>query len=90
LWIKEDKPEMIIADLDMPGMDGYEFVRRLRGFTSFVSVPVLCITGTEATDADILAGGFAAVLRKPTTLSDVMTSIEEVRAGVAPGPAPNS
>jgi CheY-like chemotaxis protein len=90
LWLKEDKPEAIIADLEMPGMDGFEFVRRLRGYASFVSVPVICITGTDATDEQIAAAGFASILRKPTTLSDVMTAIEEVAAGVAQNHQPEA
>ncbi|AXA35089.1 MAG: response regulator [Candidatus Hydrogenedentota bacterium] len=78
LWLKDIRPELVIADLDMPGMSGFEFLRRFRAYTSFASTPVVCVTGTEATDEEIYAAGFAAILRKPVTLSDVMDCIDQV------------
>jgi two-component system CheB/CheR fusion protein len=83
LWLKDVRPEVVLADLDMPGMDGYEFIRRLHAYTSFASVPVVCVTGTDATDEQIYAAGFAAVLRKPVTLADMLEMIETVKARTA-------
>jgi CheY-like chemotaxis protein len=82
LWIKDVKPQLIFADLDMPEMNGYEFVKRLRGYSAYVNVPVICVTGTDALDEEIKAGGFQQILRKPFTLSDMMLAIEEVEASL--------
>ncbi|MGI8905449.1 MAG: response regulator [Candidatus Sumerlaeaceae bacterium] len=86
LWLGDVKPEMIIADLEMPNMDGFSFVQNVRARARYSSLPIVCITGTDATDAQIEAGGFAAVLRKPTTLADVMNAIEDVTATLQPTP----
>lgn len=78
LWLKDVRPEIVVADLDMPGMNGYEFIRRLHAYLSFATVPVICVTGTEATDEEIYAAGFSAILRKPVTLADMLEVIEAV------------
>jgi hypothetical protein len=52
--------------------------------TSDCVYPIVCITGTDATDEQIESGGFASVLRKPTTLADVMLAIDEVTATLMP------
>ena len=78
LWLTDLKPDVIIADLDMPVLNGFDFAKRVRCFSKFASTPILCITGTEATDEQITAGGFRAILRKPVTLSDLMDAIEAV------------
>jgi CheY-like chemotaxis protein len=76
LWLKDVRPEVIVADLDMPGMNGYEFIRRLRAYSSCASVPVVCITGTDAKDEEIYAAGFSHILRKPVTLADMLEALE--------------
>jgi CheY-like chemotaxis protein len=96
LWLKEVNPQLIIADLDMPVMDGFDFLRHVRAYHAFVHVPIICITGTSMTDAQIAAGGFSSTLRKPVTLSDVMAAIEEVENELnsasqqTPPPAPSA
>lgn len=83
LWLDDFKPQVIIADLQMPEMDGFEFVKHVRYRSSFAQTPVICITGTDASDAQISASGFAALLRKPTTLSDLMLALEDVSATIS-------
>lgn len=75
LWLKDFKPELILSDLSMPGMDGFDFVRHVRAMAAYSSVPVVCITGTDASDEQISSRGFAAVLRKPVTLSHVLDAV---------------
>jgi two-component system, chemotaxis family, CheB/CheR fusion protein len=85
LWLPDAKPQIIIADLDMPIMDGFDFLKRVRGFQAYVSTPIVCITGTGLSDAQIAAGGFVATLRKPVTLSDLMMTIDELENGITSG-----
>jgi CheY-like chemotaxis protein len=80
LWIKDVKPELIIADLEMPTLDGFTFLKRVKAYPSLAAVPFICITGTDATDEQIAASGFTATLRKPITLSDLMQAISEVQS----------
>lgn len=78
LWLSDVRPQVVIADLQMPEMDGFSFVRNVRARSTYASMPIICITGTEITDEEISRGGFSAVLRKPVTLADVMAAIDEV------------
>ncbi|CAK0767998.1 hypothetical protein WCLP8_4180010 [uncultured Gammaproteobacteria bacterium] len=66
-WCGERLPDVVLVDLQMPEMDGIEFVARLRALPNAGSVAVLVVTGQE--DAGLLAGALAAgaddFLRKP-------------------------
>jgi two-component system chemotaxis response regulator CheY len=44
---------LILADINMPKMDGYEFVRQVRNDPALQTTPIITIT-TEAEDADVL------------------------------------
>jgi adenylate cyclase len=46
-----DKPDLILLDVEMPGMDGYEVCRRLKSNPSTCEIPTIFLTGrTEAAD----------------------------------------
>jgi CheY-like chemotaxis protein len=60
-------PDLILMDVQMPGMDGVEVMRRLKAVPRFASVPVVMITGkSEGTVvADCLKAGAADFVVKP-------------------------
>uniref|UniRef100_UPI00293D7839 hybrid sensor histidine kinase/response regulator n=1 Tax=Janthinobacterium sp. TaxID=1871054 RepID=UPI00293D7839 len=65
---------LITLDLDLPGIDGWEFLRRLRQTDALARVPVVIVTGA----ADVnpaLAGCAAAVLQKPVSRSQLRASL---------------
>lgn len=82
LWLKDVRPEIVVADLDMPGMDGFELIRRLRAYAAFERTPVICITGTDTPDEEIYAAGFVTILRKPVTLADMLDAIDAANRSV--------
>lgn len=51
-------PMIVLLDVDMPGMNGYEVCRRLRAEPRFVNVPIVMVTGHE--DAVAIALAFQA------------------------------
>jgi CheY-like chemotaxis protein len=60
-------PDLILLDLQMPEMDGYQVLANLRSETRFQSLPVLALTAS-AMHGDrerILAAGFTDYLAKP-------------------------
>src|SRR5436309_1527088 len=65
---RKEKPDLVIADILMPTMDGYEFVRQLRADPSIASVPVIFYTAHyHEREAQTLAHacGVSHVLTKP-------------------------
>ena len=66
---RENPLDLILSDINMPLMDGLEFVRQLRGIESAQQTPVVMIT-TEAGEAHVvqaLSAGASGYIRKPFT-----------------------
>jgi CheY-like chemotaxis protein len=61
------RPQLIVADVMMPSMDGYTAVARLRGQAATADIPVIMVTGcTDPAYAELSAGmGACAHLTKP-------------------------
>ena len=79
--IKEDRPQIILLDMVLPGMDGLELVRRLKADPGTRDIPVVAITSypEKFTKTEVLAAGCDAYLLKPLStrtlpgkLADVM------------------
>jgi CheY-like chemotaxis protein len=60
------RPDVIILDLMMPKMDGFEFLNELRGRVDLRDIPVVVITARDLTEADRsrLNGGVERVIQK--------------------------
>ena len=52
--VAESKPDLILLDLMMPEMDGFEFVNRLRMNESWNNIPVVVLTAKDITNEDRL------------------------------------
>lgn len=60
-------PDLVLCDIRMPGIDGYEVARRIRADASFDSVPLVAVTASvSGADRDTaLAAGFDDFVAKP-------------------------
>jgi CheY-like chemotaxis protein len=60
-------PDIVVTDLSLPGMDGFELSRRLRNDPAFGAPPVICLSGLTVAlhEARARAAGCARVLQKP-------------------------
>jgi CheY-like chemotaxis protein len=78
----KDPPDLVLLDIQMPGMDGFEVMQRLREEVSTSALPVVMITSkTENTyHRRAVEGGATDFFTKPLTTDDLMTRIGEVLA----------
>ena len=69
---KDTMPDLILLDLNMPGMGGKEFLRQIKADPQFEAIPVVILT-TSDSDKDILESfrlQAAGYVKKPVSLSD--------------------
>jgi two-component system chemotaxis response regulator CheY len=81
--LKENPVDLILCDINMPVMDGLEFIRQLPGVENAKNVPVVMITteGSEAHVVQALSCGARGYIRKPFTPEQVKEHIVPVLAG---------
>lgn len=82
--------DLVVSDIGLPNVDGYELIRRLRRLPEFRSVPAIALTGyAAAKDADeALAAGFDAHVPKPVDPLALLAEIERLMSsGVRDGEA---
>jgi CheY-like chemotaxis protein len=76
---KNNRPNLVVSDLKMPGMDGFALLREIRalGPNAGGNVPVIAMTAlvTYADRARILNAGFQACLPKPFTPDKLLEAI---------------
>jgi DNA-binding response OmpR family regulator len=79
--IREEKPELILLDLMMPGMDGWEVYQQIRADTAFKDIPVIVVTAKAQSIDKVLALHIAKVddyVAKPFLPQELLTSVERV------------
>lgn len=75
------QPDVVVTDLDIPGIDGLELTRRLKQDPRTCDIPVLAITGYAPFASDpvrVLRAGCDAVLPKPCSPDDLETAIRSL------------
>jgi len=75
--IRKEKPELILLDIMMPEMDGYEMCKKLKEDSSTKDIPVIFLTGKTETES--LVKGFdigaADYVKKPFKSAELLARI---------------
>jgi CheY-like chemotaxis protein len=66
------KPDVIISDIGLPDMDGYEVARRLKTSGDFEHTVFIALSGSDADPERLKASGFDHYLVKPTSISELL------------------
>lgn len=72
------RPDVILMDINLPGMNGIEALRELKGIKATRGIPVVALSA-NAMESDIKKGlkvGFNGYLTKPAKIGDVLTGVE--------------
>jgi len=75
--VRQNSIDMIFSDINMPKMDGLEFVRQLQGLEAAKGIPVVMITteGSQSRVVEALSLGARGYIRKPFTPDQVKERI---------------
>jgi CheY-like chemotaxis protein len=77
LFAKEYHPVLILMDIRMPEMDGYEVIKQLRDNQNTADIPIIALTASVAWDkkAKIKAHGFDGFLAKPINIFELLREL---------------
>ncbi len=75
---REQRPDLILMDIQLPGVSGLEVAKWLKGDETLKSIPVIAITAFAMTgdEEKLLEGGCDAYISKPFSIPDFLQTIE--------------
>lgn len=79
-FLDKEKPDLILLDLMLPGMDGFEICRSLKKKEEFSSIPIIILSG-KGEETDKISGldmGSDDYIVKPCTLNEIKARIRAV------------
>lgn len=82
--LPKDLPEVVLMDINLPGMNGVECVRRLKQIIPQTQVVMLTVYEDTENIFNALAAGAAGYLLKRTTSAELLEAIREVHQGGSP------
>jgi signal transduction histidine kinase/ActR/RegA family two-component response regulator len=70
---KRELPDIIISDIKMPRLDGYEFIQQVRAAPSLAAIPAIAMTGfgMERDAEQARSAGYSAHIVKPVDIAEV-------------------
>ncbi|MBN8508625.1 MAG: response regulator, partial [Burkholderiales bacterium] len=83
--LQADLPDLIITDVEMPGMDGFALTRSIRAAVRTAHIPVIMITAADDRHrTDAAEAGVSALLGKPYGDDALIAQIRQLVPGAAP------
>jgi two-component system, chemotaxis family, chemotaxis protein CheY len=81
--LQDNKVDIVLCDINMPVMDGLEFIKQLPSIENARGVPVVMITteGSESHVVQALSSGARGYIRKPFTLEQIRERVLPILTG---------
>ena len=79
--VTTQEPNLILTDVNMPGMDGLELTRQIRAMPQYKFVPIVVLTGSESCGErkqEAKSAGATAWMNKPFTPSELLAVMKKV------------
>ncbi len=72
-----ERPDLILLDLKLPGMDGWQFRREQQHDPALATIPVVVVSGTRNAARSAAALGAAACLEKPVGFDELVEAVRQ-------------
>jgi len=81
--LEREQVDLLISDISMPDIDGYEFLRRVRDNPKLANLPAIAISGMQRDNdiANARAAGFSAHLGKPMSVERLSAVVHDLLPG---------
>jgi CheY-like chemotaxis protein len=77
--IASHPPDLVLLDVMMPGLDGFEVTRRIRQNPSLPFIPILLVTGySELAPSNGFDAGADGFIRKPINFDDLLDRVRAI------------
>jgi two-component system, OmpR family, KDP operon response regulator KdpE len=73
--IAESAPDLVVLDLGLPGIDGFEVIRRVRAFNTETQIIVLSAHGDDHSKVQALDGGADDYIAKPFSIPELLARV---------------
>ena len=76
----EKKPDLVLMDIQLPGINGIEALRQVRADPQCASIPIVAFTASvmSADRSQITAAGFNGFIGKPINLKEFLQTVKQV------------
>jgi len=83
--IEKERPDILLLDLNMPVLDGYATIQKIRENPALVTLPVLAVTAfaMRGDREKVMQSGFNGYLSKPVNPADLYREMERLLANAA-------
>ena len=82
---REKKPDLVLMDIQLPGINGIDALRQLRADPATAAIPVVAFTAsvTPTDRSQITAAGFEGFLSKPIVMREFLDTVKRVLEAAA-------
>src|SRR5215471_2452447 len=84
--IAKQRPDLILMDIQLPGLDGYEATRRIKADVALQAIPIIVVTSyaLAGDDDKARAAGCDAYISKPYSPRQLLAKVREYLSSPAP------
>ena len=75
--VRKESPDLIVLDVRMPNMNGYEFMGELKSIQGYKTTPVIMLTANETMEDVFKLEGVKAYFVKPVKITELVSKIVE-------------
>jgi two-component system, cell cycle response regulator DivK len=82
----ERRPDLVLMDIQLPGMNGIEALHALRAEPATAGIPVIALTASvmQQDRQQIMSAGFDAFIEKPINLREFLDTVQKTLAAKNP------